>query len=328
MGRLLWVTNCWNDLKPHETDTSLRLMQAAVTLGCETLWCSHYDIEVQNNRVTFSAKRLIKVGSERHASDFCFESPRPLTLYEGDLILLRVDPPVDSRYLQALQHLQALVTLQPEDAPHIVNSPGAVLGLASKTISLLAGFPVPRSMITARKTEVSDFVHAVGSCVMKPVADMQGHGIRLLNRFNCEKELQSVPGPYLPAQMVVQQHLSADAGETRLWFVAGELVGAALRRRGPTSGPLDLVTPPVHTTPYVLTERQRCQADHIGQVLSRAGIVIAAVDWIDGMVIDVNIVSPGLIVEMEQYDAGLSERILTRLLHHANGSLRVYGRTR
>ena len=145
-----------------------------------------------------------------------------------ELVWLRIDPPVDARYL----HTTYLLDLAVAAGVRVVNHPAGVRALHEKLLALALPDLCPATLVRRPPPPRSrPSCAAYGTAVVKPVDGFAGTDVWLLER-----------GPHLPGpgrvrdpaggrHVIVQEYLPAVAdGNKRLFLVDGEIVGAVLRR--------------------------------------------------------------------------------------------------
>jgi glutathione synthase len=106
-------------------------------------------------------------------------------------------------------------------------------------------------------------------------------------------------------------------GEVRLWFAGKTLVGVL--RKHPKNGDFRvLIDEGSRITSYQLTPAEHAIAEEIGKTNASLGILMAAVDLIDGKICDYNITSPGLLMQLEEVNEGknLARIVLDRALEY------------
>ncbi len=301
-GCWLWITDPWSTLD-HPRDTTLRLIEAALELGQPVAWGDVRSLRWQDGSVMIDAACFDPKGAPFALRKTHAKAPETdeFRIDRFSRIHYRVDPPVDLAYLHPLQMLQQVVP------GRIVNPAPSLALLSEKTIplSIHAGGAciAPRSLVSSDPECLVGFLKAERTAILKPLHGAQSRGVEKLDTEMDAalvlKRLQSATEDFTrPA--LLQQYLPRimKKGETRLWFVDARLLACA--QKVPVRGEFKIdmdrgSSLQKATIPAVLKPRQRA----IEAWLKRNRIRLAAVDWIDGLVTDFNITSPGLIVQME-----------------------------
>jgi glutathione synthase len=178
----------------------------------------------------------------------------------------------------------------------VVNDPDGLVRVASKTwLAALPEVPTPSTLVTRSSGAASVFYrqqpHGV---VVKPargsggraVSHVPPHRVRQLERaFQTAGKGSGfvVLQAYLPA---------ADAGEKRLLWLDGAILGGYLRRRAPGEFRHNLKRGGL-AEPTQVTDRDRALAASLSPHLLGAGIRFAGLDLIGDHLIEVNALNPG-----------------------------------
>lgn len=202
-----------------EVDTSIGLMIAARRRG-HTVWVAQpEDLSLRDGRCW---ARALSLGEARRAS---VGSARPVE--SSDVVLLRIDPPVERRYLDTcflLDHVDPARTL-------LVNDPRGVRVANEKLWALQYADLVPPTVVTAAADEVNAFLALHGEAVVKPVDGHAGRGVlRLSARDPNRAALLELVTERGSRHVVVQAWLpGVAAGNRRVVVADGEPVGTLLR---------------------------------------------------------------------------------------------------
>jgi glutathione synthase/RimK-type ligase-like ATP-grasp enzyme len=129
-------------------------------------------------------------------------------------------------------------------------------------------------------------------------------------------------GDAWPTPMIVQQFVDSARGEeVRAWFVHGQLMATCARRFSSSQSAGRChdggIACPATVNSHLPTADEAALFADVAAVLDRCGVSMAAVDFIEGLAVDLNIVSPGLVVEMETHHPRLAERIVQPLVAFA-----------
>ena len=298
-----------------DIDASVGLMDACQAEGAELWVCQPADLGVHGGRLVARSRR-ISLRPRRRGADHrwvvepsWYDEVGHATLDVAatcELVWLRIDPPVDARYL----HTTYLLDLAAAAGVRVVNHPAGVRALHEKLLALHLPELCPATVVTSRPAEVEAFVATYGTAVVKPVDGFAGTDVWLLDPGRCCRALaeSATAGG---RHVIVQQYLPSVAdGNKRLFLVDGEIVGAVLRR--PSEDDFR-IGPPVAEASIDAADRRIAEA--LAPRLMAHGIAIAGLDVIDGRLIEVNVTCPG---GMHKTDAllgtDLSGAIVRRLL--------------
>ncbi len=312
--RTLFVADPLDGLSA-DIDASVGLMDACQSEGAEVWVSEPADLGVSGGRLVARARRISLRPRHRGTDHRWVVEPSWYDVVEHatldvaatcELVWLRIDPPVDARYL----HTTYLLDLAAAAGVHVVNHPAGVRALHEKLLALHLNDLCPATEVTSMAAEVEAFVATYGTAVVKPVDGFAGTDVWLVEPGRCCRALaeSATAGG---RHVIVQEYLpSVTDGNKRLFLVDGEIVGAVLRR--PSEEDFR-IGPPVAVA--TVDDADRLIAEALAPRLVAHGITIAGLDVIDGRLIEVNVTCPG---GMHKADAllgtDLSGVIVRRLL--------------
>lgn len=313
---ILVVADPWASLDPA-IDATVGLVAAAQDLGVAVRVCTPEDLAVVAGRVRARATP-VTVGPRGRGRDhrWCVSSPwshcgEPQAVDVADavqFVLMRIDPPVDGRYLRTT-HLLDLVEAA---GTRVVNRPAGVRALQEKLVALHFPELCPATLVTADPAEIRAFVATHGSAVVKPVDGFGGRDVWLLHDDGTARALADSATGGGRRHVLAQEYLPAvHEGNKRLFLLDGEVIGAVLRH--PASGDFRIDAPSV---PAAVDEADRRIVAAIAPLLSRHGIAMAGLDVIGGRLIEVNVTCPGGTAKADALlGTDLSGTYVRRLLH-------------
>lgn len=311
MNSVLFVTDPLNGLLA-DIDATIGLMSATQDLGLDVWSCEPADLIVANGKLHARASRIrlrprhSAGGDHRWIVDSHWYDELATAVVEVatfDLVQLRIDPPVDERYLHTTYLLDLAGT-------PVVNSPDGIRALHEKLIALRFPELCPPTYISADIAGLREFVSSVGTAVVKPVDGFAGLDVWLVGNDHAATSLLESATHGGRRQVIAQQYLPAvEHGNKRLFLLDAEIVGAVLRR--PCADDFR-IGPPV--APADIDDADRAIVAALRPHLLQHGIAIAGLDVIGGRLIEVNVTCPG---GMHKTDAllgtQLSHTIVTRL---------------
>jgi glutathione synthase len=313
MNAVLFITDPLGSLQP-EIDASIGLMQATQDLGLDVWSCEPADLTVANGNVFAHARRLRlrprhrKPGNHRWIVDPTWYDELDHTTINAallDLVQLRIDPPVDQRYL----HTTYLLDLVEASGTRVINRPEGVRAMHEKLIALHFPDLCPPTYVGAGITGLREFVATVGTAVVKPVDGFAGLDVWLVSNDHAATALLESATHGGRRQVIAQQYLPAvEHGNKRLFLLDGEIVGAVLRR--PSTDDFR-IGPPVAVAE--IDDADRAIVAALRPHLLRHGIAIAGLDVIGGRLIEVNVTCPG---GMHKTDALLGTDLSRTIVRH------------
>jgi glutathione synthase len=301
-------------------DSSVGLMAATAASDAAVWVCEPEDLALVAGRLVARARRIslrprVSRGDHRWVVDsMWFDEIEHRIIDVADevrAVLLRLDPPVDPRYLRTTYLLDAAV----EAGVQVVNRPSGVRTMQEKLWVLRFPELCPETLVTADVDQVLRFLEQRGTVVLKPVDGFSGIDVWLIHAHdrNARSLVESATARG-SRHVIVQEYLpSVDTGNKRLFVLDGEIVGAV--DRFPSSDDFRIGPPSAAIEP---DERDRHLVDTLAPHLRGLGIVLAGLDVIDGRLIEINVTCPG---GMHKTDAllgtDLSGAIMRRLLQHS-----------
>ncbi len=316
--RALFVTDPIGGLRP-EVDATVGLMLASRRHGLETWVCGPEHLRVVDGRLRVTARR-VELAPVRRAGDHRWLVARRWWRESGSADLdvagecaqvhLRIDPPVDSRYLRTTY----LLDLAEEAGRPVDNRPAGVRAVHEKAVALRFPGLTPATLVSADPAELREFVVAHRTVVVKPFDGFAGTDVWLVHDDPCATALLESATASGRRHVIAQHYLGeVRRGNKRLFLLDGEVIGAVLRRPAGDDfriGPPDAVA-------HVDDDDLRI-LDAVGPLLAGHGIRLAGLDVIGGRLIEVNVTCPG---GMHKADAllgtDLSGTIVRRLLEPA-----------
>lgn len=290
----LFVTDPLDGLQAN-IDSSVGLMAATQALGSDVWVCQPEDLLADHGRLLARARRITlrprtPLGDHRWRIDptwYDESEDRIIEVAETvSTVLMRLEPPVDARYL----HTTYLLDLAADAGVRVANRPDGIREAHEKIVALRFPDLCPSTLVTTDPLAVHAFVDEHDVAVIKPVDGFAGTDVWMLRRSdpNVASLVESATGQGT-RHVIVQRYLGAvTSGNKRLFLLDGEILGAVDRVPSETDF---RIGPPVSAAEP--DERDRLIARRLAPFLNRLGIAIAGLDVIDGHLIEVNVTCPG-----------------------------------
>ena len=321
MNSVLFVTDPLFGLQ-GDIDASIGLMSATQDLGLEVWCCEPEELAVVDGQVRARARRIRlrprrpAGGDHRWIVDSTWWDEFDVVVVEVaefDLVHLRIDPPVDARYL----HTTYLLDLVEAAGTRVVNRPEGVRAMHEKLIALRFPELCPPTYVGADPADLREFVARMGTAVVKPVDGFAGLDVWLVDDNHAAIALLESATHGGRSQVIAQQYLPAVAhGNKRLFLLDGEIVGAVLRRPAVDDF---RIGPPV--APAEIDDADRAIVNALRPHLVGNGLAIAGLDIIGGRLIEVNVTCPG---GMHKTDALLGTRLSEAMVRRLTQPTRSY----
>jgi len=276
-------------------DTTFVLMLEAQRRGHHVLYADPADLGVHDG-VAMARVQPVTLRREagRHVD---LGEPRSVALDEAaDVVLQRVDPPVDAAYVTATQILtlcrRALV----------LNRPEAILAANEKLYAQHEPDLMPPTRVTRSIPQLVDFMAKLGGeMIVKPLDGRGGEGVfhvrnddrNLFSILEQSTRLGRVP-------VMAQQYLpEVRQGDKRILLLAGDPVGAVLRVPAERELRANLHVGGQAVATELDADDRRIIA-RLAPRLRRDGLFFVGIDVIGGRLTVVNVTSPTGIQEINR----------------------------
>jgi len=240
-----------------------------------------------------------------------------LSLRDFDVIFMRANPPLDPLVLNFLDSIK--------DDVFIINN---INGLreANNKIYTASYYDPERELIPA--THVSkniDYLMRVikesdaDKMILKPLDGYGGSGVIVIEK-SAMQNVKSLLDFYVNRDRGVSNYVilqdyveGAEKGDVRVLMLNGKPIGA-LRRVPSASDVRSNISAGGTVEKYKLTKADKILCDKVGEKLVRDGILYAGLDIIGGKLIEVNVLSPGTIKDINKLNGvKLQEKIVDYL---------------
>ncbi len=274
-----------------------RLMAEHLSRGHD-VWASEpIDLVVNEGTLYVHAYRY-----HRQETSISFIDPAQHRVNDFDFIYFRAMPPVEKDVLLAT-YLMNDVNIP------ICNAPAAIRNLNEKLNALQFASFMPPTLISAHPEDILAFAGKVGwPLVLKPLDGFQSKGVL---KIDTAEEM-----PVITQLMMAQPYLKEveKTGSKRVFILKGKFIGAIsfLPDLGDFRTNFGRV-PSYAATSLSDSEALACQ--EIGAHLLKEGVSLAALDFIDNYLLEINITCPGGIPEYDkQYGVKLEAIIVDGLI--------------
>ena len=266
-----------------KTDTTILLATEAQKRGYKVYYFRPEDLSFLNGKVIAFCKH-IKIHNNKK-NFYSILKTINFNLEKSNVILIRNDPPFNSRYLYTtflLNHISRKVK--------IINHPFAVRNVSEKMFSINFMKYMPPTLISENQKEIKKFFKKQKSVVVKPIDGFSGNNVILLKSFNASKIRKLLKKNN---HLFFQKFLSeVSRGDKRVFIIKGKIVGAI--SRVPKKGSiLSNMSKGAHAKLTKLTNKERKASRAIGKLLVKNKIYFAGIDFIQEKLIgDINVTSP------------------------------------
>ncbi len=266
-----------------KTDTTILLAAEAQRKGYKIYYFEPENLSFLNGKVIALCKH-IKIHDSRKKF-YSLLKMINFNLEKSKVILIRNDPPFDSRYLYTtflLNHISKKVK--------IINHPYAVRNISEKLFSINFMKYMPPTLISENLKEIKNFFNKHKAVIAKPINGFSGNNVILLKSFNASRIKKLLKSHN---HLFFQKFLpGVFKGDKRVFVIKGKIVGAI--SRVPKKGSiLSNMSKGAEATLTKLTSKEVKASKAIGKLLLKNNIYFAGVDFVQEKLIgDINVTSP------------------------------------
>lgn len=296
------------------TWTTLHLAVAALARGWQVRFVEPWDYEIDPQGAILARAHAfdspVDAATMADALVRREAARRFVDLTRLDLLMLRASPLDPTVMTWALMAKAAGVP--------VINDPAGLMLVSHKAwLASLPGVPTPPTLVSRSRAAAQLFYERLRApVVVKPARGSGGRGVSMVRRRQPSEldEAFDLAQRAGDGYVVVQSYLEeAEAGEKRLVWLDGEVLGGYLRRRASGEFRHNLKRGG-QAEPTVITDAERALVARLSPSLVRAGIRLAGLDVIGNRIIEVNALNPGGAFHTDRLTGTrLADTILSRL---------------
>ena len=266
-----------------KTDTTILLASEAQKRGYKIYYFEPKNLSFLNGKVIASCK-YIKINKNKKKF-YSLIKHINFNLEKSKVILIRNDPPFDSRYLYTtflLNHISEKVK--------IINHPFAVRNISEKLFSINLMRYMPPTLISENLSEIRSFFRRHKTVVAKPINGFSGNNVILIKTFNTSKIRKLLK---THNHLFFQKFLpEVSKGDKRVFIIKGKIAGVI--SRVPKKGSiLSNMSKGAKAKLTKLTNKEVNASKAIGKLLVKNNIYFAGVHFVQEKLIgDINVTSP------------------------------------
>ncbi len=306
----------WDEMDP-ENDSTLAMIQEFAKRGHGLAITTPANLTIRDSvAYAFSRclKRQDKVSKSLksfHAKAEFYDEMLPLVGF--DVIILRSNPPLDMIMLNFLDSVK--------DDVFIMNDLDGIRR-ANNTL-YTAVFEdeknefIPRTHVTKNKEYLKQTIkEGQDKMILKPLNGFGGSGVILIEK-RAMKSINSLLDFYIDNKdgssnyVILQDYIEgADQGDVRILLLNGQPIGAMRRVPGEEDHRSN-VSAGGSVQKHSLTKQEKELCRRIGPKLVKDGLYFCGIDVIGGMLVEVNVMSPGGITYINKvYKSRIQEKII------------------
>lgn len=300
-----FIMDEWDSINPHK-DSTLRMIHECCMRGHMVAILYPHNLTIRDN-VTYGFVKVLKKESFFFANFSGFhkkmefeEKMVPINVF--DALFLRKDPPVDAVMLNFLDSVK--------DEVFIVNDIDGIRKANNKLYTSSFHDPhnefIPRTWVSKNTDYLKSVIAASKAerMILKPLDGFGGSGVIVIEK-SARKNLSSLLDFYINGKtgkhyVIVQEYIpEAENGDVRVLMLNGEPIGAYNRVPSAEDNRSN-ISAGGSAMKHKLTNDEIRICKKIGKKLVQDGIFFAGLDIIAGKLIEVNVQSPGGIVNINK----------------------------
>ncbi len=290
-----------------ENDTSLALIRECAKRGHGVAMCTPANLTIRDSVTSAFCKvvgRMEKIPSTLKSFYRKAElRDEMLPLAGFDAIFFRANPPLDPIMLNFLDSVK--------DDVFIINSLEGMREANNKLYTAAFGDAhsniIPNTHVSKNKDYLIEQIKEskADKMILKPLNGFGGSGVILIEK-SAMSNINSLLDFYIhdadgtSNYVILQDYIEgADQGDVRILLLNGEPVGA-MRRIPGTGDHRSNVSAGGKIAKHTLTKQEKALCKQIGPKLVNDGLYFVGIDVIGGMLVEVNVMSPGGITYMNK----------------------------
>ncbi|MEP2935406.1 MAG: glutathione synthase [Gilvibacter sp.] len=306
----------WEEMDP-ENDTTLALIHEFAKRGHGVAMTTPANLTIRDS-VAFAFARCIKRQDKIsnalksfHKNTVMYDEMLPLAGF--DVIILRSNPPLDMIMLNFLDSVK--------DDVFIMNDLDGIRRANNKLYTAVFEDEnneiIPRTHVTKNKEYLKNTIkEGPDKMILKPLNGYGGSGVILLEK-RAMISINSLLDFYIDNQdgssnyVILQDYIEgADQGDVRILMLNGQPIGAMARVPGEEDHRSN-VSAGGSIRKHSLTKQEKELCRRIGPKLIKDGLYFVGIDVINGMLVEVNVMSPGGITYINKvYKTRLQEKVI------------------
>ena len=307
----------WEEINPDK-DTSLTLIHECAKRKHGVAIATPANLTIRDS-VTYSFCKVLNRQDKISSSIKSFHSKATfrdemLPLAGFDVIILRSNPPLDMIMLNFLDSVK--------DDVFILNDIDGIRRSNNKLYTAafddLETHFIPSTHVTKNKEYLIKMIKESSSekMILKPLNGYGGSGVILIEK-RAMSSIRSLLDFYIDNKdgttnyVILQDYIEgADQGDVRIMLLNGKPIGA-MRRIPGIDDHRSNITAGGSVAKHTLTKQEKELCRKIGPKLVKDGLYFVGIDVINGMLVEVNVMSPGGIPYInKKYKIKLQEKVI------------------
>ncbi len=296
----------WEEIQPGK-DSTLALIHECVKRGHKVAVTTPVNLTIRNS-VAYAFSKVIKKMDRVPAQHKSFYKnvslkEKMLPLAGFDVIMMRANPPLDPIALNFLDSVK-------EDV-FIVNDIQGLREANNKLYTACFDDPnneiIPATHVSKNKEYLKSVIkeNPRDKMIMKPLNGYGGSGVIMIEK-TAMGNVNSLLDFYIDNKdgstnyVILQDYIEgAEKGDARILLLNGKPIGSVQRVPGSEDHRSNISAGGTFKK-HVLTPAEKDLCKKIGPKLVKDGLFFVGIDVISGMLVEVNVMSPGGIIEINK----------------------------
>ncbi len=277
-------------------ESSIAILHEAQSRGHENYYMAHNDLFVQDGKA-FAHGYKITVNKDIK-NPYILSDAEIIDLSKLDIISIRKNPPVDSAFIYMTQ----ILDLAERAGVFVTNKPQGLRDANEKLFATWFPQCMPPTFVSSQAESLKEFLKEHKKVIIKELDSLCGRGIFYLHEhdFNADIILKrSTQNNQMPimAQKFIPE---ISNGDKRLYLIDGKPVPCAMVRLPIENDIHGNVEAGATCTKGEITKRDLWLCEQIEPTLKEKGLLFVGIDIIGGYITEINVTSPGCIIETEE----------------------------
>lgn len=291
-------------------DSSFAMLLAAQKIGWNIFYIEMSDLFLDQGLARARVRKLSVVRDQNKWFDFL--SDETVNLNVLDVILMRVDPPVDAEFIYATHILERAAN----QGVLVVNRPQSLRDCNEKLYATAFPQCCPEVLVASDQHRLKEFCHQHGDVIFKPLDGMGGASIFRVKSDDSNLSVILETLTHHGSQKIMAQRYLPEIkkGDKRILIIDGEPIPYALARipgKGELRGNLAAGG---RGQAQPLTDRDYWIVDQIKDDLRERGLLFVGIDVIGDYLTEINVTSPTCIQEIDNaYDTDIAGKLMVAI---------------
>lgn len=319
--RICYIMYPWTEIDPKK-DSTFILIQESILRGHTVAMSTPSELAIRDSLTMANCLIFDENQKDVTTTEALYNNAKltekMLPLKDFDVIFMRANPPIDNLALNFLDSIKNDVFL--------INSISGLREANNKIYTASYSDPkkelIPATYVSKNINYLKDIIkeNEGGKMILKPLNGYGGKGVIVLEK-SAMQNISSLLDFYISGQdgknsnfVILQDYVEgAENGDVRVLMLHDEPIGV-IRRVPAKDDARSNLSAGGHVVKHTLTADEELLCRKIGKKLVADGIFFSGLDLIGGKLIEVNVLSPGGIGDInEMYNVSIQKDIIDYL---------------